>query len=197
MIEGKMTMIPFVILAIENEDDQNFMAEVYVKYERLMLSRIRKVIKTAPCDAEDILQNLLVSLIRNVDKLRKMDERSMVNYIITAAQNTARDALRKLYHAENRSFDDETWFEHDKFVSEDDTMETVFRREDMRQLEEALNRLSERNAYLIRGKYILELDNYELSKQLGLKYDSVRMELSRARKKLKAILDELSSAVNV
>lgn len=190
-------MIPFVILAIENEDDQNFMAEVYVKYERLMLSRIRKVIKTAPCDAEDILQNLLVSLIRNVDKLRKMDERSMVNYIITAAQNTARDALRKLYHAENRSFDDETWFERDKFVSEDDTMETVFRREDMRQLEEALNRLSERNAYLIRGKYILELDNYELSKQLGLKYDSVRMELSRARKKLKAILDELSSTVNV
>lgn len=192
-----MTMIPFVILAIENEDDQNFMAEVYVKYERLMLSRIRKVIKTAPCDAEDILQNLLVSLIRNVDKLQKMDERSMVNYIITAAQNTARDALRKLYHAENRSFDDETWFERDKFISEDDTMETVFRREDMRQLEEALNRLSERNAYLIRGKYILELDNYELSRQLGLKYDSVRMELSRARKKLKAILDELSSAVNV
>lgn len=186
-------MIPFVILAIENEEDQRFMADVYLRYERLMMSTIRKIIKTAPCEVEDIFQSLLLNLIRNVDKLKSMDKPALTSYIVVAAQNTSRDALRKQRRAESRSIDDDTWFKHDKLISHEDTLDVVFRREDMRMLDESLNLLSEHDAYLIRAKYILGIDNNEISKYLGIKPDSVRMELSRARKKLSAIMAEKAS----
>lgn len=189
-------MIPFVVLAIENEDDRNFMADIYLRYEGLMMSVILKTLKSASCEVQDVFQNLLVKLIRNVDKLRSMDDRSMANYLYTAALNTCRDELRKLKRAKIRSIDDETWFDHDKLVSNDDTLELVFRREDMRMLNEALDLLDARSAYLIRAKYLLDTDNNEMARHLEIKPDSVRMELSRARKKLKTIMAEKASVTD-
>ena len=46
-------MIPYCILAIENDDDREFMSSLYIDYKQLMYSEIRKIIKK-DCDAEDV-----------------------------------------------------------------------------------------------------------------------------------------------
>ena len=58
-------MIPYCILAIENDDDREFMSSLYIDYKQLMYSEIRKIIKK-DCDAEDIMQDVLEKLIDKI-----------------------------------------------------------------------------------------------------------------------------------
>lgn len=38
-------MVPFCILAIENEDDREFMTRLYLDYSRLMQQQITKIVQ--------------------------------------------------------------------------------------------------------------------------------------------------------
>lgn len=81
-------MIPFVILTIEDDDDREFMTELYYKYERLMWSEIRKALK-GHSEAEDVFQTSLVKLVQKVKVLRGLENRHRVNYIISTVKMQA------------------------------------------------------------------------------------------------------------
>ena len=87
-------MIAAILLQIENEDDRDFMAELYERYRRLMLSEIYKLIHD-PWVAEDLMQDTVVKLIDKVDLLKTMNAKRLSAYAVTAAKNGARDYLRK------------------------------------------------------------------------------------------------------
>lgn len=46
-------MIPCCILAIENDDDRDFMIDLYENYKQLMLSMVRKQVRNEH-DVEDL-----------------------------------------------------------------------------------------------------------------------------------------------
>lgn len=52
-------MIPFCILVIEDNDDREFMASLFVQYQRLLYKEIYAILKN-PWNTEDILQATLV-----------------------------------------------------------------------------------------------------------------------------------------
>ena len=186
-------MIPFVILAIEDEGDRSFMTEVYFQYERLIWSEIRKVLKDHP-EAEDVFQTCLMKLVRNVKKLRSLTtERELVNYIMTAAQHTALDAVRGKKNQPMESINDEEWGGRYSLRSEEDLEELLYRRESVAQLEAVWPLLDERSRYLLEGKYFLDLSTREMGAVLHITHDSVRVELSRARKKVRKLLEEQRS----
>ena len=58
-------MIPFCILAIEDESDRAFMESLFLQYNRLMYHEIFKITKNLD-DTEDILQSSLVKLIEKI-----------------------------------------------------------------------------------------------------------------------------------
>ena len=62
-------MVPFCILAIENEDDREFMTRLYLDYSRLMQQQITKIVQDEWA-AEDLMQTTLVKLIDKVQDLR-------------------------------------------------------------------------------------------------------------------------------
>lgn len=51
-------MVPFCILAIENEDDREFMTRLYLDYSRLMQQQITKIVQDEWA-AEDLMQTTL------------------------------------------------------------------------------------------------------------------------------------------
>ena len=65
-----MFFIPPAILAIEDEDDRSFMENLYRSYYRLMYHEIFTV-TSDPWLAEDILQNVVISLIRNLGQFTR------------------------------------------------------------------------------------------------------------------------------
>lgn len=181
-------MIPFVILAIEDENDRAFMTALFVNYERLLYSEIGKLLRD-PWAVEDVLQATLVKLIDKLPLLRTLDERSLVNYIITAAKNTARSLLRRAPREKLPSVDDEQ-FADGKLSDGVSVEDPVLRAESVKRLADIWPLLDERSRYLLEAKYILEMESQEIAAQLGIKPDSVRMELSRARKRAQKLLAE-------
>lgn len=181
-------MIPFVILAIEDEDDRAFMTELYSRYERLIYSEIRKLVDEK-WEAEDVMQTTLLKLIDRLDRLREMDERHRVNYIITAARNNAISLLRMNKSHLNVSLD-ETWDDRWDFSPELSVEEIILRDESIARLRDVWPQLDFRSRYLLEAKYLLGVRADEIARVLGIKEGSVRMELSRARRKVRQLLDD-------
>ena len=86
-------MIPYCILVIEDDDDRAFMEQLFVEYHRLMYHEIFKLVHDQWA-AEDVMQSTLVRLIDKIPELRIKDRNHLVNYIITASKNQARNYLR-------------------------------------------------------------------------------------------------------
>lgn len=86
-------IIPYIILAIEDDGDREFMAWLYIQYQSLLYSEIVRIVQSST-DAEDVLHTVIEKLIDKVGFLRKLDRRGLVNYIITAAKNTAYNYCR-------------------------------------------------------------------------------------------------------
>lgn len=179
-------MLPFVILAIEDDSDKAFMTELFLRYERLMYSEARKIIKNQ-CDPDDIVNTALVKLIEKMSTLRSLSERQRVNYLITTVKHTAlTEVMRR--SRETNSIDDEDWYERDQLCADESVEECVERREDVDRLEQVWNQLDSKSRFLLEARYFLEQDDMEIAMSLGIKPDSVRMGLSRARKKAKTLL---------
>lgn len=81
-------MIPYIILTIENDDDREFMADLYRTYHRLLYKEIYEIVQDS-WNTEDLMQSLLEKLIDHIDQLRSFDTRQLIDYICAAAHNTA------------------------------------------------------------------------------------------------------------
>ena len=87
------SMLPLVIMAIEDEDDKAFMTWLYLQYRRLIYSEVRKITGNTD-EVEDLLQSVVEKLIEKLPLLRGMEQNKLVNYIISTAKNTAYNSLR-------------------------------------------------------------------------------------------------------
>lgn len=173
-------MIPLCILVIENDDDREFMSMLFTKYNRLMYHEIYRILHDSWA-AEDVMQTTIEKLIDKVTELRVKDRDHLVNYIISASRNHAKNYLRDQGRYEMLSFDDETDLP-DVEHSGDEMDFRLIRENNLDILSRVWPQLDERSQYLLEGRYLLEKTVSELSQELGIKPASVRMALSRARK---------------
>ncbi len=98
-------MIPMIIMAIEDEDDRSFMANLYVDYQRLMYKVITSY-TTNKWDADDIFQSTLPKLIDKLADLRRMSKDKLTNYIYSTCKNTAINYLQKKGGLKEFSFEE-------------------------------------------------------------------------------------------
>ena len=98
-------MIPFCILAIENDDDREFMAELFLRYQRLLYNEIYEILNN-PWNTEDILRATLVKLIDKIPELRKKEETKLVSYMVVAARNNTYNFLRAQKKSAQVSFEE-------------------------------------------------------------------------------------------
>ncbi len=73
-------MIPFCILVIEDDDDREFMAALFIQYQRLLYKEIHDILKN-PWNTEDVLQATLVKLIDKLPELRNKEQPQLIGYI--------------------------------------------------------------------------------------------------------------------
>ncbi len=182
-------MIPLIILAIENDDDREFMSQLYLDNKYIMYSEIKKLVSDA-WDTEDIMQDSLVRLIDKIDVLRKLNQRRRINYLITTVRNQAKNYHRSRDRRNSVSLDDEEKALYSKVADDVDVEEQVFRKDQMTRLKEIWPELSEETQQLFERKYILKQSDAEIAEAFGIKSGSDRMKLTRARKEALLLLDE-------
>ena len=164
-------MIPSIILAIEDDDDREFMTWLYKQYQRLMY-----------WDVDDIMQSLLVKLIGQIALLKTLDRQHLIDYLVTAARNTALNFRR-----DNKA----KYFEEltDEQPSPEDTEDELIRKEDLYRLADVWNTLDEKTQYLLRARYILNKSGKEIAADLKMSPDNVRMAIVRAKRKAKKAME--------
>lgn len=181
-------MIPLYILAIENDDDREFMSQLYLSYNRLMYNEIIKIVHD-PWVTDDLLQATLEKLINKVQELRNKDREHLVSYIIASCKNAARNYLRDQKRHPAFCLDDET----DRLDTNNNQEEIEFRlvsEEELNTLVQIWPKLDERSRWILEMRYIQEKSTAEMASELGIKTGSARMLLSRARDKAFGLAQE-------
>lgn len=179
-------MIPVCILAIECESDREFMTGLYENYHRLMYSQIIKIVRD-DFVAEDLLHDVLVKLIDKIDELREKPRDKLVNYIISSCKNRSLNYLR-----DRKIGADVPWEFWDNLPDPEqdrNQMELmIVTKEDLSRLSQVWPQLDSRNQNILERYYIEEKSVREISEELGIKAESVRMALTRARRAAYALM---------
>ena len=168
---------------INDVDDRAFMQEVYQQNERLMYAIALKYASNTQ-DCEDIVHDTVEKLCKNIAKIKELANSALRAYVVYAVRNTAIN-FRKHQSTINRHIQQ---LSGDDSNSEYDQPESIIERiEDLQEKRTRLTKvwmqLTDAEQELLYRKYVLDQTTEELSGIFQCSRDSIRMRLSRARRK--------------
>lgn len=174
-------MIPYYILAIEDETDRAYMTALFFQYQKLMYSTIQKVTNDHWL-IDDIFQTSFEHLIGKIDLLKDLDRNRLVNYLIVTCRNTAYNMCRSYSAHITEDLDEYATILPDK-TQPSHLDDYLIQKDRLSSLKSIWPKLDTRSQNLLEAKYILGKLDSDIAKELDIKEASVRMALSRARKK--------------
>ena len=177
-------MLPIVILAIEDDSDRQFMITVYTELHPLMRATAKKIVKDSEA-AGDIVHDTIVDLIDKLGTVRGFERKRLVSYIKRAVKNHSLNYKRKKNLEASHAFsvdDDPTADIPDDSLS---AIERLEMDEEYKNLGRVIKLLPERERELLHLKYGMRYDDEAIGRLLGIKKDSVRQYLTRARRMTK------------
>ena len=168
---------------INDVDDRAFMQKVYQQNERLMYAIALKYASNTQ-DCEDIVHDTVEKLCKNIAKIKELPNSALRAYVVYAVRNTAIN-FRKHQSTINRHIQQLSGDDSD---SEYDQPESIIERiEDLQEKRTSLTKvwmqLTDAEQELLYRKYVLDQTTEELSGIFQCSRDSIRMRLSRARRK--------------
>lgn len=177
-----------IISAIENDSEREFITQIYLTYYKKMKSKAYFIIRNES-EAEEIVQEAFVKLIEHVQDLMRMDSIKVPVYVMVTVKNISinhwndakKENERKVLIADDEL---ERWIADEKALPED----VYIHAEELEKLAETLPLLPEKDRMVLESKYILELSDRDIAKELNIQAKSVRIYLTRARRKAYAIM---------
>lgn len=175
-------------------DTQQAFLDMYEKYNRLMYWAAGNFTES-PELREDFMQEGIKRLLPKTEGIRAFKSRILASYIVKTIRNVSFNHYRRA-SLESKYFVDEdvSIFEEAGLALGQDgerpVEDAALMRVQAAELRKVLERLSETEQILLRGKYQLYLSDKELSEQLQCNPDSIRMMLTRARRHALALLTE-------
>lgn len=168
---------------INDVDDRAFMQEVYQQNERLMYAIALKYASNTQ-DCEDIVHDTVERLCKNIIKIKGLPNSALREYVVYAVRNTAIN-FRKHQATINRHIQQ---LSDDDLSNEYDQPESIIERiEDLKEKRTSLTKvwmqLTDAEQELLYRKYVLEQTTEELAGIFQCSRDSIRMRLSRVRRK--------------
>ena len=162
-----------------DDEDWSFILYIYERFQRLMYNI---AVTMASDEAEDVMQETLIRLKGKTETLRSLREDRLAAYIKTAVEHTAINHINRRSTRLRRIVTDS--------VEELELCDPAPRPEEQLLASERdeyfygiFARLAEEDQRLLKGKYILELNDSEMAEQIGCKPASIRMKLTRARRR--------------
>lgn len=185
-------MLGWVFGTLEEPDYQPNIEEVYLRYRRLMYATAGKFTNNIE-DQKDIVQTALERLIKIFSAPGAKKRCISAGYIVFTIRSVSIDFLQK----QSREAAHCVSIEDDPFVEiaiTDGTLDDLLLPSDnAERLWSIWPKLSAEARILLEGKYILDLTDEELATILKCKTGSIRMKLTRARRRAVKLLSERNS----
>lgn len=164
-------------------EDQVFFRQFYEDYKGFIFFTARKIVSSEE-DCEDIVQDAVIRLMKNIPTLRELNDSKTAKYIAVTIKSAFFDREKKKRHKAVPIPQD-----YPDLLNSVEKMEGGL--DAQRGTEFLKNALSEREWLLLEGKYIVGYSQEELSSLINCSPDSVRMLLSRTRKKARSIMAKI------
>ncbi|OLO37066.1 RNA polymerase subunit sigma-24 [Alkalihalophilus pseudofirmus] len=156
--------------------DSELLLELYTKQAKMIYYYLKKN-GCSHEDAEDIVQE---SYMKYIAYSSGVSSNKALSYIFSIAMNEFKKVLKRKGKEPVMTIDDEHFWNN--FISEDDPVANVLKLESKIEVVRTLNHLQENYRQLLLLKYELEWSYKEMALLLGMKEETVRTYLYRARK---------------
>ena len=188
----------FLLLSALNEDDRNFVLELYEKYGDYLYKTAYDILGNRN-DAEDAVQDAMYKIIKHLDKFESSQEKKIRNqlviYITSIARNTAIDVYRKRANSMRK--------ETGLYIQTEDGEELLTEPEDETAgveniavtkenciaVQRAMLTLSQELQDAVNLVYLCGYSCVEAADVLCISDNAVRARIFKARKKLRSMLE--------
>lgn len=183
-------MITFIMTEVEEITDQQFMIELYETQKERMVKIVRKYVFEDDY-VEDVVQESVARLCRNVDTLKQLERCKLEAYIVYTVRHASyshnsrmkREKERLIYDEDDRLL--RLLRTGERFVEDE-----LVHMEKIAKIRSILRRLPANEQDIIIRKYYLKQGDFEIAEAHGLKADSIRMKLTRIRRKFFEMMKE-------
>lgn len=158
------------------------------KYSKLIY-KICFDMLNSPLDAQDMTQEVYISLYKNFDKYGNLPENEIKNIMCKIALNKCKDLLKsKIKKLEILA--DEEIIKLEDYQSGDNIDDEIIKKDKSNYVINAINELSEPYNEILFSYYIEEKSLGEISRIRGSTKGTLKVQLHRAREKLKEKLEK-------
>lgn len=157
-----------MIIFLLNDDEVDFVENLYIKHSNTLWRYINSVIKDAD-KTNEILQLIYLKIVKYINTVKQVQAYKMEAYLIGMAKNAIADFLNE--PIEYILYDDEI-----NAVSKDDFQPKY----EYDELHEIVEHLPSKYRLLIQLKYFYDFTNIQISKILNISPESVRTYKMRA-----------------
>lgn len=177
-----------LLLILDSEADRALLGGLFASNYHRMRSVALGILHT-PDAAEDAVQDTFVRCMKRIDTLKALPENARATYLLTATKHNALNKLRSEgahagVSAEELELPDETAAVEERAINNLTVGE----------IKEAFQKLPESLRDVLRYKYLLELNDGEIAKTLGVSKNTVRVYLMRARRAVLKLCEEVRHA---
>lgn len=172
-----------------HSSEEEFITQVYQEFNRLMYFTAQKY-TSDPYQCEDIVQESLIRLINKIDTLRKLNKTTLASYITITVRNTS---INYISHQKKTSLRVLSLEDIGQEIISDNEIsldEKLIDKEKVKEMRKVWAQLDDDTKKILEGKYILGYDNIQLAKLLKCRPNSIRMKLTRARRKAFELLKD-------
>lgn len=161
------------------DEESQFVQEFYAANGARIQYLLRKYISD-PNDLQDALQDVLIRFIKNITTLKQMNAQDAAGYLSQTVKTTCIDRRRAMLNAQN--------YETLAFLEMEHSVQSPAERTGRWELEYLKHSMEPRDWEVLERKYIIGYSDEEIARCLGCNPASVRMLLTRARKRARKIL---------
>ncbi len=180
-------MIPIVILAINNEDDKEFITRLFLENQTMMYVTAVKLMKDYHL-ARDMVSQSCVTMIDKIEYLRAIDIEKRSSYILSIVKNNSLIYLRKIKREKEFLMEEYPAADY-KAKEQEDIDSRLIAEADMQALRIAMSKVHRKDCELLHMKYFEKLSDKVIAERLGIRAASVRYYLTKARRNVGSELD--------
>ena len=183
-------MIP-IVLTINSDSDRFFVEKLYLQYRKNIYAAAFKILNHRE-DTEDCVQDVIKTVIRHVDRFRRISPEEIPKLLAVCTRNTAINIYRKNKRKqENESklpfdseYEEELLRENRLFYQERNPDVIASRTEIRQRLVQLISELDDiyRDVLILQIQY--KMSNREIADILGISPNTVSVRLHRAKRKL-------------
>ena len=193
LYSGRYIMLWLTMLAALEETEQDAVIKLYNKYNRYIYAIALSITNNAQ-DAEDVLQDVMVKIIKNAEKFIGKDEHIIESQIVIYTRSTAIDLYRKNKRARSKTVPLSLPLEDNSPENEPVDVITpesiALDRESEEKMKGLLLSLSEEHRDAIELVYLHSYSVKEAAAILGITPNTLSQRLVRAKNKLKKLWED-------